>query len=105
MSAAHSAPSASSPADAEAEIHIASAIVHTRQPHTLAACARISAFPEAEVVQASPEGRVVIVLEAPSAREIVDVLDKVRGIEGVLNVALVYQHAESADLMLEEITP
>ncbi|MBA4109243.1 MAG: glutamate synthase [Leptothrix sp. (in: Bacteria)] len=90
---------------ADAEVHIAGAIAHTRQPHTLAACACISAMPEAEVIQASPEGRVVIVVEAPSARRVVDVLELMRGIEGVLNVALVYQHAESAAAMHEEMGP
>ncbi|SRR5690606_26855501 len=89
----------------EEEIHIAGAIVHTRQPFTLSACASMSAFSEVEVAQTSPEGRVILVVEAPSARSIVDVLDRIRGIPGVLNIALVYQHAESTAAMNEEIAP
>lgn len=89
----------------EAELHIAGALVHTRQPHTLSVCAAMAHFAGVEVVQTSPEGRVVLVLEGPSARAIVDMLEQIRGIEGVLNVALVYQHAETLTAMQEELEP
>ncbi|WP_159098918.1 chaperone NapD [Aquabacterium olei] len=87
------------------EIHIAGVIVHTRQPHTVAACSAMDALEGMDVAQFSPEGRVVAVVEAPSAGAVMDLLDQVRGIEGVLNVALVYQHAEPADAMNEEMGP
>lgn len=89
----------------EEEVHIAGALVHTRPPHTLDACAAMSQLPDVEVVQISPEGRAVLVLEGPSARAIVDTLEQIRTLDGVLNVALVYQHAESATAMQEEMEP
>lgn len=93
------------PQEREAELHIAGALVHTRQPHTLTACAQMAQLPGVEVVQTSDEGRAVLVLEGPSARAIVDMLEQIRSMEGVLNVALVYQHAETLTAMQEELEP
>lgn len=91
--------------DDASEVHIAGVLVHTRQPHTLEVCAAMSRFPGVEVHQMSPQGRVVLVVEGGSAKEIVGSLDAIRAIPGVLNVVLVYQHAESAAAMQEEIGP
>ena len=99
------APSAGVPASMDEEIHIAGVLVHTRQPHTLAACAAMSRMPGVELSQTTPEGRVILVLEGRSSSEILAMLDAIRALEGVLNVALVYQHAESASAMQEEMGP
>lgn len=105
MKADHVVQPEASPRTGCEEIHIAGALVHVRPSLSLSACAQMALLAQVEVMQSSPEGRVVIVLEAPSAREIVELLERVHGIEGVLNVVLVYQHAESAAAMLEEIVP
>ena len=105
MSVQLHAPIAAAATIAPGEIHIAGVLVHTRQPHTLNACASMASIHGVDVVQSSPEGRVVLVLEAASSHAIMDALDAVRATEGVLNVALVYQHAESAAAMQEEVGP
>ncbi|AKJ28311.1 chaperone NapD [Caldimonas brevitalea] len=87
------------------EIHIAGSLVHARLAEVAQVCAAIATLPNADVVQASVDGRLVVVLEAGSARDIVAVLDEIRNLPGVLNVALVYQHAEPTAAMLEEMTP
>lgn len=87
------------------EIHVAGSLVHARAEQAAEVCAAIAAMPRAELAQASPDGRLVVVLEGASARDIVSVLDDIRNVPGVLNVALVYQHAESAAAMLEELAP
>ncbi|MCW7537902.1 chaperone NapD [Aquabacterium sp. A7-Y] len=85
------------------EIHIAGALVHARLPQLPSVCDALVAFSCAELVQATPDGRLVVVLEGSSARDIVSALDEIRNVPGVLNVALVYQHAESATSMLETL--
>lgn len=100
MSAAQPAPPAG-----EAELHIAGVLVHL-QPAALDALQRaVSAIDGAEVYQHSPEGRAVLVLEAPSAGALLDTLDTIRGLPGVLNVSLAYQHAEPLSAMEEEMKP
>ena len=45
----------------------------------------------------------VVTLEADSTPRTLDYMDAIRALPGVLNVALVYQHAEPVAAMDEEI--
>jgi nitrate reductase NapD len=45
----------------------------------------------------------VVVIEAASARQVLDAIDSIRALPGVLNVSLVYQHAEPASSMRQEL--
>ncbi|WP_332675570.1 chaperone NapD [Aromatoleum sp.] len=86
-----------------AEIHIAGILVQVRR----AACAGIAdavrAMPGLEVPSVA-DGRLVVVAECATAAEVVDRIDRIRALPGVLNVALVYQHAESVGAMEEEMS-
>lgn len=86
-----------------AEVHIAGILVQVRS----ADCARVAdavrALPGLEVPSAA-DGRLVVVAECANAAEIVDRIDRIRALPGVLNVALVYQHAESLGAMEEEMS-
>ena len=71
-------------------LHIASLIVHTH-PHLLAAVkANLRRIPHLELHQESPEGKLVVVLEARDESQILATLDSIQSLPGVLNAALVY---------------
>lgn len=91
------------PADGTGDVHIAGVLVHVHPDHLADVAPRIAALPDTEVRQSTPDGRVIALLEAASARRIVDRLDQIRCLRGVLNVALVYQHAEPAASMHQEM--
>jgi periplasmic nitrate reductase NapD len=46
-------------------------------------------------------GKVVVVLEGDSTGALLDQMEKIRAIAGVLNVEMVYQHAEEKSIMEE----
>ena len=85
------------------EIHIAGVLVQARPAACVAACAHIAGLPGAEVAQHAPDGRIVVVLEAADAAGVLTQVDAIRALPGVLNVALVYQHAEPAQAMQQEM--
>jgi nitrate reductase NapD len=81
------------------ELHIASCVAYTRPEAVDSVIRTITATRIAEVPRHDPAGRIVILIERSSSREVVDVIDAVRALDGVIAVHLAYQHAESeADL-------
>jgi len=86
-----------------AEIHIAGAIVHVRPVRLPCARAAIAQMAGVEVRAADDRGKLVVVIEAQSAATVLDRLDEIRRLDGVLSALLVYQHAESAQSMDEEV--
>jgi len=81
------------------DLHIASCVAYTRPEAVESVVRSITATRIAEVPRHDPSGRIVVLIERPSSREVLDVIDAVRALEGVLAVHLAYQHAEpEADL-------
>lgn len=91
--------------DIDRDIHIASVFVHSRPASLVQVQAAIDALESAEVFRSSAEGKIVVVLEAPSAKAVLDTIDEIRALAGVLNVSLVYQHAEPVSSLQQEIDP
>ncbi|MDT3672748.1 MAG: chaperone NapD [Aromatoleum sp.] len=89
--------------DPSAEVHIAGILVQARSADGARIADAVRALPGLEVPSVA-DGRLVIVAECANAREIVDRIDRIRALQGVLNVALVYQHAESLGAMEEEMS-
>ena len=85
------------------EIHISGIAIHTRPAYTKAVRSHLSLIPNAEVHAETEDGRLVITLETESTQQTLDYMDAIRSLQGVLNAVLVYQHAEPADAMDEEI--
>ena len=86
------------------ELHIAGIVVHVypaRIEHVTRALARLSG---AQIHAAAPDGRLVVTLESSSARAAADCIDAIQRLEGVLSCALVYQHSEPLEAMMEEIS-
>jgi nitrate reductase NapD len=85
------------------EVHIAGVLVHCRPLMLLPASRVIGGVAGVEVAHADPGGKLVVVVEAPSSRAVLDAVDAIRRVPGVVDAALVYQHAEPAASMQEEI--
>ena len=84
-----------------AEIHITSALAFTRAEHVDALALEIGRRGFAEVPRLDPAGRIVLLLERNSTAEVLDSIDAIRALPGVLAVHLVYQHAEEASVLEE----
>ena len=65
---------------------------------------RSQRLPGAEVHATSADGKLVVTLEAPSAREIAARIDEIQQLDAVLSASLVYQHNESLEAMMEEVS-
>lgn len=85
------------------EIHIAGLIVHVSTAQVAAVRSQILLLPKAQVHAAGADGRLVVTLETDSTKRTLDYMDALRVLPGVSNVALVYQHAEDAAAMDEEV--
>ena len=85
-----------------AEVHITSAIAFVKPGSGSAIAEDIRRAGLAEVPRIDPRGRLVLLLERPSTAAILDSLDAVRALPGVLAVHLVYQHAEDASALEQE---
>jgi nitrate reductase NapD len=83
------------------EVHIASCVAFVRPERAAAVAGAIAAAGIAEVPRADERGRLVILIEAGSAARVLDAMDAIRALEGVLAVHLAYQHAESESAMQE----
>ncbi len=84
-----------------AELHIASCIARVRPAAVAAAIPLIEAITGSPVSAHNAAGRLVIVIEGESTGALLDQMDEIRNIADVLNVEMVYQHAEEESLMKE----
>ena len=85
-----------------AEIHVASCVVRAR-PDRLAEVARaIADAGHAEVPLPGAEGRLVILIERTDAGGVLEAMESVRALPGVVSVNLAYQHCEGADSSQEQ---
>ncbi len=86
------------------EAHIVSAVVHARADRVAQIAEHIRTRKLAEVPALDARGRLVVVLEAASAGAVLDTIEELRALPGVIAVNLVYQHTEDAQV-LEETLP
>jgi nitrate reductase NapD len=86
----------------EPEIHITGVLVHARPDDAHAVATALAALPGVEV-RAAHGGKLVVVHEGADGRAVLEFLARLRDLPGVIDAALVYQHAEPASAMEEEI--
>lgn len=86
------------------ELHIAGIVVHALPDSVRRVAESIAGWSGVEVHAASRDGKLVATLEAPSAREIAACMDDIQRLDGVLSASLVYQHNESLEAMMEEVS-
>ena len=77
------------------EVHIASCVAYARPEAAEGVARAIAASGLAEVACRDDRGRLVVLIEAPSAARVLDAMDAIRALEGVFAIHLAYQHAES----------
>jgi periplasmic nitrate reductase NapD len=87
----------------EQEVHIAGIVVHAMPEQLATIKARIVSLPAAEIHAVSNDGKLVVTLETESTKRILDYMDAIRALPGVVDVALVYQHAEPLTALNQEI--
>ena len=85
------------------ELHIAGIVVHVFPESVQQVAASIAGFPGVEIHAASRDGKLVVTLEAPSAREIAARIEHIQRLDAVLSASLVYQHNEALEAMMEEV--
>lgn len=83
---------------ASTEVHIASFVVQHRVEAADAMAAHIEAMPGMELALRG-EVRSVVLCEGADQYAIVDAVDALRAIPGVLNATLVYHHAEPPEAL------
>lgn len=85
------------------EIHIAGVIVHAKPTELDSVRQQVVRLPGTRIHAAEKDGRMVVTLETDSTKRTLDYMDAIRALPGVLNVALVYQHAEAVEAMNQEV--
>ena len=86
-----------------AEVHIASCIARVR-PEALAACrASIESVIGWPVSATDPIGKLVVVMEGANTGALLEQMDRIRALPGVLNIEMVYQHSEDESAMKEHL--
>lgn len=84
------------------EFHVSSLVVLTQpsQRHQLAQ--QIATLKGAEIHAVSDEGKLVVTLEGISQRPIMDAIDAIQAMPGVLSAALIYHQFDELDQQGEE---
>ena len=78
----------------DGNLALAGVLVHVRVDAVARVSRRIGALPGALVHATSPDGKLVVTLEAPSSRGVLTRLEQLRDMAGVLSASLVYEHTE-----------
>ncbi len=78
-------------------LHIASLLVHVRPELLGAVKANLRRLSGLELHQESPLGKLVVVLETEHERQILERIEQIGALPGVLNAALVYHELLAAE--------
>ena len=85
------------------EVHISSLVVHATPARLQRVEEAVVLMPGAQVHGRSPNGKLVVTLDADSADEMLARVNQIQHTEGVLSAALVYQYADTVEAMNQEI--
>jgi nitrate reductase NapD len=76
-------------------LNISSAIVYARSEREPALREQLLQVPGVEVHAATEDGKVIVTIEAENDRAAIDTYEAIGRIDGVLNVAMIFQQTES----------
>ncbi len=76
------------------EVHISSMVVLCRPDALENAVTQIKANPLAEVHAVDENGKIIVVLETPSEQNILDGIQELENIDGVISATLVYHQVD-----------
>lgn len=85
------------------DLHIAGILVHARRDLLEQVRHAIEGMRGTEVHGAHPDGKLVVTTEGVSSRALLDAMDAMSRIPGVIPATLVYQHTESLQAMQQEM--
>lgn len=88
----------------EDEVHIASFVVHHRADACAALARLVAGHPGAEIA-AQEETRAILLHECGGTRELLDCMEAVQAVPGVIGVNLVYHHAGPRSALEEIVAP
>ena len=78
------------------ECHISSLLVHVRPEHAGVIADRIGQLAGAELQPCDAPGKLIVTLETATTGEIMERLDVIHDLSGVISATLIYHHWESA---------
>ena len=78
------------------EFHVSSLVVHCRRESAAEVATALCAMDGMEVHGGVPEGKLVVTLETATEGEIVERLNQIQLLDGVLAATLVFHHFEPA---------
>lgn len=79
------------------ELHISSLLVHINPEKSATIETTINLFEGAEFVTVSEQGKAIVLIEAPNQKVIMEVIDHINELDGVLSTGLVYHEVEKID--------
>jgi len=91
------------PLEPPPQLHIASLVVHVRPCRLDEIAASIAGVAGAQVHASSPNGKLVVTLEATTSEEMTARTAGIQQLDGVLSATLVYQCVDSLEAMNEEV--
>jgi periplasmic nitrate reductase NapD len=86
----------------EAEVHIASVVVYARPEEHVSIRSCLEVVPGLEI-HLDIGGKIIVTIETESTRKTVDIMEAVRALPGVIDVVLIYQHAEPLSALEQEV--
>ncbi|MGL5046994.1 MAG: chaperone NapD [Shewanella sp.] len=84
------------------EYHVTSLVVHAAPTALLEVEANISSLMGADIHAITPEGKLVVTLEGYSQKSILDNIEAINALSGVLSASLIYHQIEPLELNSEE---
>lgn len=88
----------------EQEIHIAGVVVYAQPAQLDSVRSCIDLVPGAHVHASDGTGKLIVTLETESTKRTLDIMDAIRALPGVIDVVLVYQHAEPLAALDQEVS-
>jgi nitrate reductase NapD len=79
------------------ELYVAGVLVHVPAQALDGVSRAIGALPDVRIHASSPQGKLVVTLEASSRDSVASTLARIEQMPGVLSARLVYEHAERLD--------
>ncbi len=85
------------------EEHIVSVIVHVLPDRWSGVEQSIYQLDDVELVAKDEHGKTVLLISAPTARAVMEKIETIQDLDGVLNAAMIAHHAESAESLNETV--
>ena len=85
-------------------LHVSGVLVQVRPELVDSVRGQLEVIPGVEVHTATPEGRLVTVIERESNAELADVFHDMQNTAGVLSASLVYHYSDESSALDEEVT-